>query len=509
MQNIREILRLINQGTLSNRQIAKSCHCSPTTIGAIIERYKANNLTWPEISQMDDTELESKLYPQEMNSSKKPLPDYDYIYQELSSHKGVTLQLLWQEYKEQYPDVVQYTQFCDHYLTWRKLRNISMHQIYRAGEKMFTDWAGLTSSIIERETGEVRPVYFFVAVLGASKMIYTEPFLSMDLFPWNQGHVHAFEYFGGSTEIIVPDNTKTAVKKPCYYEPEIHPSFLEMARYYGAAIIPARVRKPKDKSPVEKEVQDVERWIIAKLRNRNFFSLYEFKQAVKELLEEANNRPFQKREGSRRSLFETIEKAHLKPLPLEPYEFAVWNHAKVNIDYHVEFEKNYYSVPYQLVKQEIMVRATANTVEIFHKNKRIASHVRQNGKKYCYSTLPDHMPQSHRQFSQWSPERIINWSKTVGLYTAHLVQAIMERKVHPEQAFRACMGIIRLTKSYPKQRVENAAKRALAYGAISYQSVLSILQKNLDLEPFPEQTELQPVYHENLRGPSYYSAEVD
>lgn len=449
MQNIREILRLINQGTLSNRQIAKSCHCSPTTIGAIIERYKANNLTWPEISQMDDTELESKLYPQEMNSSKRPLPDYDYIYQELSSHKGVTLQLLWQEYKEKYPDGVQYTQFCDHYLTWRRLRNISMHQIYRAGEKMFTDWAGLTSSIIDRETGEVQPVYFFVAVLGASKMIYTEPFLSMDLFPWNQGHVHAFEYFGGSTEIIVPDNTKTAVKKPCYYEPEIHPSFLEMARYYSAAIIPARVRKPKDKSPVEKEVQDVERWIIAKLRNRNFFSLYEFKQAVKELLEEANNRPFQ------------------------------------------------------------MVRATANTVEIFHKNKRIASHARGNGKKYSYSTLPDHMPQNHRQVSEWSPERIKNWSKTVGSHTANLVQAIMERKVHPEQAFRACMGIIRLTKSYPKQRVENAAKRALAYGAISYQSVLSILQKNLDLEPFPEQTELQPVYHENLRGPGYYTAEVD
>lgn len=374
---------------------------------------------------------------------------------------------------------------------------------------MFVDWAGLTGSIVDRETGEIKPVYFFVAVLGASKLFYTEPFLSMDLFCWIQGHVHAFEYFGGSTEIIVPDNTKTGVKKPCYYEPEINPTYLEMAKYYGAAVIPARIRKPKDKSPVEKEVQDVERWIIAKLRNRTFFSLYELKQAVQELLEEANNRPFQKREGSRRTLFEAIEKSSLKPLPVESYEFAIWNRARVNVDYHLEFDKNYYSVPYQLVKQEVMVRATGKTIEIFHKHKRIASHARLSGKKYSYVTLPEHMPPHHRQFGEWTPERIVNWSKTVGPNTANLVQKIMTKKVHPEQAFRACMGIIRLSKSYTKQRVENASKRALTYGAISYQSILSILQKNLDLEVIPEQTQSQPLYHENIRGSHYYTGEAN
>jgi len=508
MTNIREILRLIHEGNLSNRQIAKSCHCSPTTIGAIIDRYKEKNLTWPEVLQMDDTELESKLYPQEINSSKRPLPNYDYIHKELA-RKGVTLLLLWQEYKEKYPDGVQYTQFCDHYLTWRKLRNISMHQIHRAGEKMFTDWAGLTGSIIDRETGEIQKAYFFVAVLGASKIIYTEPFLSMDLFPWTQGHIHAFEYFGGSTETIVPDNTKTAVKKPCYYEPEINPTYLEMARHYGSVVIPARVRKPKDKSPVEKEVQDVERWIIAKLRNQTFFSLYELKQAVRELLEEANNRPFQKREGSRRTLFEETEKPALKPLPVETYEFAVWNRARVSVDCHIEFEKNFYSVPYQLVKQEVMVRAVAMTVEVFYKNKRIASHARVNGKKYLYTTLLEHTPPHHRQFGEWNPERIVNWSKTVGPNTANLVHTIMARKKHPEQAFRACMGIIRLAKSYSKERVENAAKRALTYGAFSYQSILSILQKNLDLGPLPEQITSPPLYHENLRGSNYYTGEVN
>lgn len=507
MQNIREVLRLIQEGKLSNRQIAKSCQCSPTTVGAIIDRYKEKKLTWPEIIQMDDTELESKLYPQEINSSKRPLPDYDYIHKELA-RKGVTLQLLWQEYKEKYPEGVQYTQFCDHYLTWRKLRNISMHQIHRAGEKMFTDWAGLTGSVIDQLTGEIQAAYYFVAVLGASRLFYTEPFLSMDLFPWTEGHVHAFEYFGGSTETVIPDNTKTAVKNPCYYEPEINPTYLEMASHYGSVIIPARVRKPKDKSPVEKEVQDVERWIIARLRNQTFFSLYELKQAVRELLEEANNRPFQKREGSRRTLFEEIEKPTLKPLPVETYEFAIWNRARVNVDYHIEFEKNFYSVPYQLVKQEVMVRAAAMTVEIFYKNKRIASHARVNGKKYLYTTLLEHAPPHHRQFGEWTPERIVNWSKTVGPNTANLVQAIMARKKHPEQAFRACMGIIRLAKSYTKERVENAAKRALTYGAISYQSVLSILKKNLDFGPLPEQKIVQPLYHENLRGANYYTGEA-
>ncbi len=508
MINIREILRLIHEGKLSNRQIAQSCHCSPTTVGAIVDRYKEKNLSWPEVLRMDDTELESKLYPQEINLSKKLLPDYEFIHKELM-RKGVTLQLLWQEYKEQYPDGLQYTQFCDHYATWRKLRNISMHQIHRAGEKMFVDWAGLTIPVIDQKTGEVLNTYFFVAVLGASNMFYTEPFLSQDLFSWIQAHVHTFEYFGGVTEIIVPDNLKSGVKKPCYYEPEINPTYLEMAQHYGSAIIPARVRKPKDKAPAEKEVQDVERWIIAKLRNQTFFSLYELKDIVQKLMEEANNRPFQKREGSRRTLFETIERPALKVLPAEPYEFAVWKRAKVNVDYHIELEKNFYSVPYQLAKQEVDLRVTAKVVEVFHRNRRIASHPRQTTRKYHYTTLPDHMPSNHRKLGEWTPERIVHWSTTIGPHTANLVREIMARKEHPEQAYRSCMGIIRLAGNYTPQRVENAAKRALAFGAISYRSVLSILEKNLDLTALSEQVSLQPVVHDNLRGAAYYSRGVN
>ena len=508
MHNVREVLRLVNEGKLSTRQIARSCQCSPTTVAAIAERYQSQHLDWPMISQMDDAELEAKLYPQEVNSSKKPLPDYEYIHKELM-RKGVTLQLLWQEYKDKYPEGVQYTQFCDHYLKWRKLRNLSMHQIHRAGEKVFVDWAGLTHYIIDADTGERREVYFFVAALGASDLLYTEPFLSMELPAWINAHVNAFAYFGGTPEIIVPDNTKTAVKKPSYYEPEIHPTYREMAAHYGCVVIPARVRKPKDKAPAENGVQLVERWIIARIRNQTFFSLHDLKQSVKSLLEEANNKPFQKREGSRKSLFHEVEEAALKPLPVQPYQYALWKKAKVNIDYCVEFEGNYYSVPYQLVKQPVEIRATYHTVEIIHKGKRISSFPRQQANKHIWKIEPSHMPPNHQKVSEWTPERIVKWASTVGPYTASLVTRIMASKEHAELGFRSCMGIIRLSKVYSSQRVENASKRALAYGAISYHSMVSILEKGLDHLAVEEETEISPIMHENLRGIEYFSRGVN
>ena len=508
MRNVREVLRLVNEGELSIRQIARSCQCSPTTVTAIKERYQNQQLDWPMISKMDDAELEAKLYPQEVNSSKKPLPDYEYIHRELMK-KGVTLQLLWQEYKDRYKDGVQYTQFCDHYLKWRQLRNLSMHQIHRAGEKIFVDWAGLTHCVMDPRTGEKRDVYFFVAALGASGLLYTEPFFSMELPAWISAHINAFAYFGGTTEIIVPDNTKTAVKKPSFYEPEIHATYREMALHYGCTIIPARVRKPKDKALVENGVQLVERWIIARIRNQTFFSLSDMKQSVKSLLEEANNKPFQKREGSRRSLFYEIEKAALRPLPLQSYQFAIWKKAKVNIDYCVEFEGNYYSVPYQLVKQPVEIRATYRTVEILHKGKRVSSFPRQQPNKHIWKIESGHMPPNHQKVAEWTPERVIKWASSVGPYTSKLASRIMASKEHPELGFRACMGIIRLSKVYSPQRVENASKRALAYGAISYSSMVSILEKGLDQIAVEEEPDIEPVIHENIRGIGYFSKEVN
>jgi transposase len=507
MKNIKEILRLVNENNLSTRQIAKSCGCSPSTVTAIIERYEGTELPWQAFKALDEAEMEAKLYPQEINSSKKELPDWDYIHKELKK-KGVTLQLLWQEYKEAYPNGVMYSQFCDHYLKWRKLRNISMHQIHKAGEKIFVDWSGETMYVTDRNTGERKPAYIFIGVLGASDMIYAEAFSTEKLDSWISAHVNMFNYFQGVSQIIVPDNLRTGVKKPCFYEPEIHPTYLEMANHYGTAIIPARVRKPKDKPLAENGVLIAERWIIAKFRNQTFFSFYELNRTIRTTIEDINNKPFQKMEGSRRLLYENIDKPALLPLPVEPYELAIWKHARVNIDYHVEYEGKLYSVPYQLIGQEVDLRITEKAIEIIHKGKRVAVHSRLHGKNREYSTVSEHMPEKHKKAAEWTPERMIKWAGTVGPNTAELVTKIMEIHKHPEVAFRACMGIIRLSDKYTATRVENASCRALKNRSISYKSVESILKSGLDLLPQEEPKEMPPVTHHNIRGIKYYSQEV-
>lgn len=508
VKKIKEILKLVNENSLSIRQIAKSCSCSPSTVTTIIERYEDTKLPWEAFKTLDEEEMESKLYPQEINSSKKQLPDWDYINKELKI-KGVTLQLLWQEYKEAYPDGVMYSQFCDHYQKWRKLRNISMHQIHKAGEKCFVDWSGEPMYITDRNTGERKAAYIFIGVLGASDFIYAEAFSTEKLESWIIAHVNMFNYFQGVTKIIVPDNLKTGVKKPCFYEPEIHPTYLEMANHYGAAIIPARVRKPKDKPLAENGVLIAERWIIAKFRNQTFFSIFELNKTMKEAINDINDRPFQKMEGSRRSLYESIDKPALMPLPSKPYEFAIWKHARVNIDYHIEFEGKLYSVPYQLIGQEVDLRITEKGIEIIHKGKRVAVHSRLRGKNREYSTVPEHMPEKHKKAAEWTPERIIKWAKTVGPNTSELVTKMMKMYKHPEVAFRACMGIIRLSDKYTEQRVDNASYRALRNRTISYKSVESILKNGLDLVPQEEPKEIPPIRHSNIRGTEYYSQEVN
>lgn len=507
MKSVKEILRLINESDLSLRQIAKSCGCSPSTVSAIIQRYENIQMPWQTFKSLDEAEMETKLYPEEINSSKKALPDWDYIHKELKK-KGVTLLLLWQEYKEVYPDGVMYSQFCDHYLKWRKLRNISMHQIHRAGEKAFVDWSGETMHVVDRYTGESKDAYMFIGVLGASDLIYAEAFADEKLESWISAHVNMFNYFQGVTRIIVPDNLKTGVKKPCYYEPEIHPTYLEMANHYGAAIIPARVRKPKDKPLAENGVLIAERWVIAKFRNQTFFSFFELNKTIKDTIDDINNRPFQKMEGSRRSLYESVEKPALMPLPAEPYELAVWKHAKVNIDYHVEYDGKLYSVPYQLIGQVVDLRITDKGIEVLHKGKRVAIHARLKGKHREYSTLSEHMPEKHKKSAEWTPERITRWAATIGPMTAALVDAMMASHKHPEVAFRASMGIIRLAEKYTAQRLENAAARALKNRSISYKSVESILKNGLDQVPLENSAEMPPFVHENIRGIEYYSREV-
>ena len=505
MRQNKEILRLRHELHLSTRQIARSLNISHSTVGDLLRRAQAAGLTWPLPNELDDTALQAKLYPgNPAPTQARPEPDMEQVHRDLR-RKGVTLQLLWAEYKRTYPDGYQYTQFCAHYHRWSGKLDLVLRQTYRAGEKMLVDFAGQTVPVVDPRTGEVRQAYIFVAVLAASNYTYAESMWSQELGPWIGAHCRAFEFFGGVAAILVPDNLKAGVSRASRYDPEVNPTYAEMAAYYGAAVIPARPRKPRDKAKVEEAVQNVERWILAALRNRTFFSRDELDRAIAELLVELNNRPFQKLEGSRRSLFEKLDRPALKPLPPQRYELAEWKKASVNIDYHIQVEHNYYSVPYQLVQTEVDVRLTGATVEVLHAGKGVASHLRSYGKGQ-YITDPQHRPAAHQKHLEWTPSRIVRWADQAGPHTAQLVKAVMESRPHPEQGYRACLGIMRLGKRFTPERLEAAARRAVAIGACSLRSVQSILECGLDRIP-PESEPEAPApatTHANVRGPEYY-----
>jgi transposase len=428
----------------------------------------------------------------------------DYLFTELK-RKGVTLQLLWYEYKQANSEGYQYSQFCNHYRQWVKKLDVTLRQEHRAGEKLFVDYAGQTVPIVNRDTGELMDAHIFIAALGASSYTYAEATPAEDLPSWISAHIHAFEFFGGVSEILVPDNTKTGVTKPCRYEPDINPTYQDLAQHYGTTVIPARPGRPRDKAKVESAVLVAERWILAALRNHTFFSLSELNEAIADKLRELNSRKFQKLDTTRKELYESIDKPALKALPARRYEYAEWKKARVNIDYHIEIDRHYYSVPYQLVRKQLDVRLTNSTVEVLFKNKRVASHkrsYRQGG----FTTLREHMPKSHQKYLYWTPSRIIKWAGKNGPNTQKLITLILESRVHPEQGFRSSLGIMRLAKRYCPKRLENACVRALAIKAYSYKSVESILKNGLDQQPllFDQIKESHPPTHDNIRGKHYY-----
>jgi transposase len=350
----------------------------------------------------------------------------------------------------------------------------------------------------------MREAQIFVAVLGASNYTYAEATWTQSLPDWIGSHSRAFAFFGGVPKLVVPDNLRAAVSKASFYDPDINPTYLDLVNHYGTVVIPARVRRPKDKAKVETGVQIVERWILARLRNRQFFSLGQLNRAIAELLEDLNNRPFQKLPGSRKSAFESLDRPALGPLPSEPYQFAEWKKATVNVDYHIEVERHYYSVPHTLIKKKIDVRITNNTIECFYKNKRVASHIRSHHKGR-HSTLKEHMPKSHQKWAQWTPDRFIRWAGKIGGHTQKLIENVLNSRAHPQQGFRTCLGILRLAKSYGDDRLEAACRRAVSIGGTSYRSVESILKHNLDQKPLPDQSSKSPpIDHTNIRGARYY-----
>ena len=505
MRKIKEVLRLKWEKGLSAHQIAESCDISRSTVKDYLDKAQTRGITWPLPDDLDDAAVEHLLFPpvDRKDTNKRHMPPMDYIHRELK-RKRVTLQLLWYEYKKTNPDGYQYSQFCERYRQWRGKLDVCLRQSYRAGEKLFVDYAGQTIPVTDSFFGTTREAYLFVATLGASNYTFASANFSQDLPSWISAHVKTLDYFGAVPEIIVPDNLLSGVTKPNYYEPDINPTYLDLSLHYGTVIIPARVRKPKDKAKVETAVKIAEMWILAALRNHTFFSLEELNKAISEKLIELNDRKFQKMEGSRRSLFETIDKPAMKPLPIRAYEYAEWKKATVNVDYHIAVDDHYYSVSYQLIKERVDVRLTTTTIEVLYKNNRIASHARSYD-KWKHTTLPEHMPKSHQKFLEWTPSRIIAWAGKNGPHTQALVTRIIESRRHPEQGFRSCLGVMRLAKHFTEQRLEAACQRAISLNACSFKHVKSILENSIDKQPLiPACDSVKPIQHHNLRGKEYY-----
>jgi len=507
MREVREILRQKWLLGRSHREIADGVGGSASTVSETVRRAKEAGLTcWLLVEPLAPSELEARLYPSVAEVATHPVPDCAWIHRE-RRRVGVTLELLHMEYLEQHPDGYRYSQFCEIYRKWLRRRGLSMRQVHRAGEKTFVDYSGKKPCIWDAKTGERIEVELFVAVLGASNFTFAEATATQRGPDFIASHMRAFAYFGGVTAATVCDQLKSGVTVSCRYEPGLQRTYEEMAEHYGTTVLPARPAHPRDKPKVEVGVQVAQRWILARLRNETHFSLNSLNQRIAELLADLNDRPMRVYQVSRRQLFEQLDRPALGPLPTTRFVYGEWKHAKVNVDYHVEADGHYYSVPHEHLHDEVDLRVSPGTVEVFLDGKRIASHAR-SWERGRHTTVPEHMPAAHRAHLEWSPSRIINWAGTIGPQTRALVEAILADRPHPEQGYRSCLGILRLGKRYGTARLEAACARALAVRARSYRHVDSILKHGLDRAPLPTlgnaPTPTTSTTHENIRGPQYY-----
>jgi transposase len=507
MRHVREVLRLGFAG-ISKHEVARRTGVAASTVRETIERFTASGLDWPLPEAVTDSELEARLYKNagtKQGHRRHAEPDWVCIHRELR-RKHVTLSILWDEYIERHPDGYRYSRFCELYRAWEGKLSVTMRQTHAGGDKLFVDYAGDRAPVvIDRLTGEIREAWIFVAVLGASNFTYAEATWTQGLADWIGAHTRAFEAIGGVPNLIVPDNAKTAVIKACLYEPAVNRTYAEMAAHYDTAILPTRPRKPRDKAKVEAAVLIMERWILGRLRNQRFYSLAALNQAIGALLVRLNDqRPIRRLGVTRRQLLEELDRPRLKPLPVEAYVFAEWRLRRVGIDYHVDIDRHYYSVPYRFARDAVEVRVTGRTVEVFARGERIAAHLRSSGDGK-HTTVQEHMPSSHRRYADWTIDRIRRDAAAIGPSTAALCELILEQRSHPEQGFRACLGIVRLVKPFGAQRVEAAATRALDIGARTYGSIKSILDNNLDRHVAQQRAaDGVTILHSNIRGPRYY-----
>lgn len=505
MRKTKEILRLALSEGLPQRQIAQSTGASKTTVQDILAKAKAFDMEWEQIKDLREAAIVARLLPCRREAAK-PDPDWNYVQIELTK-KGTTLLLLWLDYKQENPEALSYSRFCQRYRDWKKTSSLSMRQHHTAGDKLFVDFSGLGVPWIDIETGDIQKAEVFVAVLGASSFTFAKATADQSSRSWLDCHIAALEFIGGVPAAIVPDNLRSGVSRACRYDPDTNPAYLSLAEHYETAIIPTRAYKPKDKAKAEVGVQVVQRWILAILRHQTFTSVQEINQFLGPLLDKLNNRIMKHRSASRRELFETIDKPALKPLPSQRFSSPEWKIAKVNIDYHVEFERHYYSVPFTFVGKKIDLKATSLAIEIYYQGERIAMHLRVRGVIGRHSTLPEHMPPAHQAHAEWTPERILGWAADTGPKTEELCKKILESRRHPEQGFRACLGIMRLGKDYSSERLEKACSIAIDMKTLRYRAVQDILKNEIDRKVRPLKIVASQVieHHENIRGANYYS----
>src|SRR6516225_926283 len=479
-----------------------------STVRATIKRFQAAGLSWPLPEELTDAALAAKLFADagtKQGHRRQIEPDWASVHRELK-RKHVTLSILWDEYVERNPEGYRYSRFCELYRSWEGKLSVTMRQTHVGGDKLFVDYAGDTVPVtIDRLTGEVRAAQIFVAVMGASNFTYVEATWTQALADWIGAHTRAFAAIDGVPRLLVPDNAKVAVIKACLYEPQVNRTYAEMAAHYGTAVLPTRPHRPRDKAKVEVAVLIIERWLLGRLRHRRFYSLAELNTAIAELLRQLNDERLIRRLGvTRRTLFEELDRPNLKSLPAQPYCFAEWRVRRVGVDYHVELEGHFYSVPHRFARSEVEVRLTPRAVEIFLRGERIAAHLRASG-NHRHTTVSEHMPSSHRRYADWTVERIRREAASIGPATAALCELILERRPHPEQGFRACLGIVRLMRPFGAERLEAAATRAIEIGTLTYGSVRSILDNKLDRQSAQRlPANGVPILHPNIRGPRYY-----
>ena len=505
MRKIRDALRLTHAMGMSRRLVGEATGIGKTAVGEYVRRAAVAGLSWPIPDEIDDGELERRLFPRAdtASPSARTEPDWSYIHAELK-RRGVTLALLWQEYRAEHAQGYAYSWFCERYSDWRKRISATMRQTHLAGEKLFVDWAGDTMPVFDPTTGEEHRARIFVAALGASNYTYAEARWTETLPDWIGAHVNALAAIGGVPKVLVPDNLKAGITKPSRYEPGINRTYQDLADHYGCVVLSTRVMKPRDKAKVEVAVQIVERFVLAKLRNRHFFSLAELNAAIRDCVTAINAKILRRLGKSRNELLETLDRPALNELPATPYSYAEWKRARVAPDYHIEIAGHYYSVPSKLIREIVDARIASATVEIFHKGERVASHP-FSAVRNRHTTTTEHMPSAHRRYAQWTPAKMMNEAAKVGPATVALFEAIMKAKPHPEQGFRSCLGIVGLAKSYGAIRLEAAARRGNDIGATSYGSIASILKHGLDKAFATEPaSDTPPIRHGNIRGSGYF-----